>query len=131
MLLLVRSINTLAEVFISCGVPQSTCSISGPLLFHLYFNDFKNCSAVFEFHIFVDNANLFLTQKNLSELEQVVNIHLSKVSEWLSSKRLSLNVKKTNFVLFCSPQKKVSYSLNLYLNLVAIKHENCIRYVNT
>ena len=38
---------------VSCGVPQ------GNVLFLLYINDFKNCSDLFEFHIFADDSNLF------------------------------------------------------------------------
>lgn len=81
-----------AEEFISCGVPQG--SVLGPLMFLLYINDFKNCSDLFEFHIFTDDANCFQHIKNY----ELVNIHLFKLSEWLPSNRLCLNFDKTNLV---------------------------------
>ena len=52
----VRGVNS-NEEHISCGVPQG--SVLGPLLFLLYINDFGNCSDLFDFHMFADDANLF------------------------------------------------------------------------
>lgn len=43
---------------ISCGIPQG--SLLGPTLFLLYINDFHKCSKLFDFHLFADDANLFL-----------------------------------------------------------------------
>jgi hypothetical protein len=59
----------------------------------------------------------------------LVNVHLSKISAWLAANKLSLNIEKTNFVIFRSSQKRISFSPNLYLNQVAIKEESSIRYL--
>ena len=57
---------------IKCGVPQG--SILGPLLFLLYVNDIHTCSnfAIF-FILFADDSNLFISGKNIEELETLVN----------------------------------------------------------
>jgi hypothetical protein len=46
----------------SCGVPKG--NVLGPLLFSLYINDFQNCSKIFDFHLFADDANLFYANIN-------------------------------------------------------------------
>lgn len=93
----------------------------GPLLFLLYINDFINWSNVFEFHLFADDSNLFIAHKNLKELESIVNDHLCHIQSWLSCNKLSLNIDKTNFVIFHPPQKKFRFQVKLFINHIALK----------
>ena len=41
--------------------------------------------------------------------EDIINTELTKVSEWLAANKLSLNVKKTKYMVFHTPQRKVTY----------------------
>ena len=91
-------------------VPQGT--VLGPILFLLYINDFNNCSQVLDFHLFADDSNLFYSNKNLKDLEQTINEELKNVSDWLDANKLSLNITKSNFVMFHPPQKRLLFSLN-------------------
>ena len=49
-----------------------------------------------------------------------LNNELSKISDWLSSNKLSLNIKKSKFIVFHTAQKGVSYPV-LKLNNVVIE----------
>ena len=89
---------------ISCGIPQG--SVLGPVLFLLYINDFNQSSDLFDFHLFADDANLFYRHKSLSILESDINNELVNINTWLCANKLSLNIKKSNFVLFHPPQRK-------------------------
>ena len=112
---------------ISCGVPQGT--VLGLILFLLYINDFNNCSQVLDFHLFADDSNLFYSNKNLKDLEQTINEELKNVSDWLGANKLSLNITKSNLVMFHPPQKRLLFSLKIYIKDKILKERDCIKYL--
>ena len=115
------------DLVITRGVPQG--SVLGPLLFHLYINDFSNCSKLFDFHVFADDTNLFYSNSSLAELEICINNNLKLVSNWLKVNKLSLNIDKTNFIIFHPPQKATNYQVRLLISNVEIKQERYIKYL--
>ena len=83
---------------IECGVPQG--SISGPLLFLVYINDLPDiCQHAFPV-LFPDDTILFFSGKNIYYLEQIINIELDRITLRLKANKLSLNIKKTKFIIF-------------------------------
>ena len=101
----------------------------GPLLFLLYINDFSKYSNLFDFHIFADDTNLFYSNSNLAELESVVNCNLKMVSDWLMANKVSLNIDKTNFIIFHPPQKVKGHIVKLIVSNREIKQEKFIKYL--
>ena len=99
---------------VCCGVPQG--SVLGPPLFLIYINDFHNCSELLDFHLFADDANLFFKHKDINILEGKINSELANVHIWLSANKLSLNIKKSNFVIFHPVQKRISKKVILFIN---------------
>ena len=95
------------DTIITHGVPQG--SVLGPLLFLLYINDFRNCCRAFDFHIFADDTKLFYSNSSLIELEETINYNLILVSNWLKANKLSLNIDKTNLIIFHPPQKAIKH----------------------
>ena len=110
---------------ISCGVPQG--SVLGPLLFLLYINDFNNSSNQLDFHLFADDSNLFYAHKSLKELETTVNNELQEVFSWLCANKLSINIEKSDYVIFRPPQNLVNYSINQKINNQTLMHEHSIK----
>ena len=90
---------------IACGVPQG--SVLGPLLFLIYINDLPNVSKYLSFFLYADDTNIYFKRHDLIQLQEILNRELKKVRKWLDANRLSLNIDKTNFVLFRSPQIKL------------------------
>ena len=60
-----------------------------------------------KFILYADHTNLFAAHENLEILINQINCELFKVSEWLKNNKLSLNVKKTHFIIFHNRQKKI------------------------
>ena len=79
------------------GVPQG--SILGPLLFLLYINDLTNVS-IFMPMLFADDTNLFCTGTDLKDMIRQINEEMVKIYAWVNTNKSSLNIDKTNFMLF-------------------------------
>ena len=99
------------QKLIETGVPQG--SILGPLLFLIYMNDISNVSNAFKFILFADDTGLFSTIEyniptHLSNVNEILNHELAEVCDWLTLNKLSLNVKKTKFMVFHPYQKDIT-----------------------
>ena len=57
----------------------------------------------------LDDTNLFHTNKSVKNLNKLVNHDMKQLNNWLSANKISLNVEKTELVIFKSP-RKVPYS---------------------
>ena len=88
---------------IKCGVPQGT--ILGPLLFILYINDLPNCLIHSQSRMYADDTSLSYADQDPNSVETCLNQDLDKISIWLSANKLTLNMKKTEFMLIGSRQK--------------------------
>ena len=56
--------------------------------------------------LFADGASLFISHNDPVYLINILNRELNKSSTWFAANRLSLNLSKTNFIVFKPGQKK-------------------------
>ena len=112
---------------ITCGVPQG--SILGPILFLIYINDIPNSSDLINFQLFADDTCLFYSHKNLNILEKTFNEELIRINDWLLANKLSLNVDKSNTILFRPKNQREGQLISLTLNGEAIKERISAKYL--
>ena len=91
---------------ISLGLPQG--SILGPLPFLIYISDLPKVSHIFSMLMYADDTTLYCNLDD-STNEILLNDELTKITDWLSSNKLSLNVKKKVHG-FLHPSKKSKLS---------------------
>lgn len=80
------------------GVAQG--SVLGPLLFLIYINDLAIVSSSISLILFADDTNLFLSHKHFETLITEANSGLLAYSKWFQLNKLSLNIEKTNNIIF-------------------------------
>ena len=102
------SINNVNSNILPVAYKVSQGSILGPLLFILFINDITSISKLAELIIFADDINLYFKHANISELFVNVNNELQKISKWFKLNKLSLNIKKTNFIMFSNKNKIIN-----------------------
>ena len=112
---------------VTCGVPQG--SVLGPLLFLIYINDLPYSSSKLTFYLFADDTNIYCEAENLDLLQRTVNNELKKDKIWLDVNKLSLNIDKTNFIIFKSPQHSSSQIINIKIGNLPIKKTCYVKFL--
>ena len=122
--------NKTNEQKVTCGVPQGY--ILGPLLFLIYVNDLPSASNLLKAIMFADDTKLFFKHKDISVLFSSVNRELQNINEWFISNKLSLNVKKTNFLIFHKASRRDDSPLvlpKLFINNQVIKRQSSRKFL--
>src|SRR5437870_1530514 len=70
--------------------------------------------------LFADDTKIFYANPDLWQLMHIVNGELDILSDWFKANKLSLNIKKTNYMMF-------SYKKKIMANCPINNTEFCIR----
>ena len=99
----------------------------GPLLFIIFTNDLPNCLTVCKASLFADDTTIYCSSNNIQDLYIVANYELESLSEWFRSNKLSLNVSKTNFVIFNHYKIDVPENLTMKIGNENIEGKNSVK----
>ena len=90
-------------------------------IFDIYINDLPDINKIFKF-LFV-YLYIYYESSSLDKLERTVNRELNKLYLWLNVNRLSLNIDKTNFIVFHPYNKPIKKSITIKINKAIIEKE--------
>ena len=85
--------------------------------------DLPNISNVLNFYLFADDTNIYYESDSLQELEKTINKELNKLYLWLNVNRLSLNIDKTNYIIFHPYNKPIKQRITIKINKKAINEK--------
>ena len=78
--------------------------------------------------LFADDSNMFLSGRNCDDLINVMNEEMVKIVDWLNANKLSLNLKKTHFMIFRRKRGKVTISNPLIVTMFRSKWLNRLSF---
>ena len=76
-------------------------------------NDLNQAIKFCKVHQFADDTNLLCHGNSIKKLNKLVHAELKHLVNWLNANKISLNVKKTEMVIFKSKQKKLEGDLKI------------------
>ena len=78
--------------------------------------------------LFADDTNLFASGTDLESLQTCVNKDLLAIAEWLKANKLSLNVKKTHYMIF-NGKRKLKYQISLNIDGESINEDDKTKFL--
>ena len=108
-------------------MPQG--SILGPLLFLIYINDLSKAIIFSSVHHFADDTNILYVSSSLKDVNKKINHDLSNLVQWLRADKISLNLSKTEIVIFKSHSEQTTKHLNFRLSGQKIISKNHTKYL--
>ena len=115
-------------VDVNYGVPQG--SILGPLLFTLYIDDIVQQVEHCDLQLYADDTILYYSHEDVNCIDYFLNSDLKRIHDWMCSNKLSLNVDKTECILFGTRSMLTKRkNLNVQISGKLIQCKEAVKYL--
>ena len=113
------------KTLVKYGVPQGL--VLGPLFNHAnYLNHaIKFCKV----HHFAYDTNLLHFSKSVNKLNKYINLNMKNLNGWVNANKISVNVKKTDLVIFRHKKKKLECPTRIKLSRKRLYPSNSVKYL--
>ena len=108
------------------GTPQGSCL--GPLLFLVFINDIHTSITFSSTILFADDTTLLHSHRNLRYLKWCIEEDLKNLMDWFKANQLTMNMDKTEFVLF-SKNNSQSETIDLDLDGIVLKSTTNVKFL--
>lgn len=128
---------------VKTGVPQG--SILGPTLFIVFINDIFELKTRGKLQLYADDAGITYGENSYEQLQHHMTEDLVKIKEWMDRNKLTVNFKKTEFMIYylrnsnidkifneiCIENVKIDRVLEYkYLGLIINHNLNWVSHIN-
>ena len=119
--------NTLSDTFpVNYGTPQG--SRLGPLIFLIFYNDLSQNLMHSNCIQFADDTTIYCSGRNLRYLKWQITEDLCKISDWFKANKLTLNLNKTNYMIF-NPKPNKPTDTTIYFENKALPRVNNTKFL--
>ena len=92
-------------------------------------NDLNQTIKLCEIHHFPDDTTLLHFSKSIARLNKYVNLGIKNLTAWLNANKISLNVKKTELVIFKHQRKKTDSEVKITFSRKQLYPNDSVKYL--
>ena len=93
--------NSMDRVFVICKLAMKWYLFFSICLFSIYF---------------ADDTNIFFSHKDFNLLSETLNSEMCKLTQWCRANKLSINFKKSNFMVFRPRQRRQTLDISIQID---------------
>ena len=92
-------------------------------------NDFSRSSDLLFSILFADDTSVFIEGTNFENISKISNTELEKVNMWLKANKLTINTKKTHYMMFHRTRIKHNTNIKILINNNIMDHINNTKFL--
>jgi len=121
--------NIKLERAVSKGCPQGSCL--GPGMWNIFYNSLLKLKITSSTKIiaFADDLLLLTRGETVSEIENIANLELTKISTWARENKFRFNEKKSKAMLMTRRKRKEKGDVKVYLNNKLLRQVKTMKYL--
>jgi len=114
---------------VSRGCPQASCL--GPGMWNIFYNSLLNLRFTGSTKIiaFADDVLLLIRGQTVSEIDNIANLELTKISKWARENKFRFNERNSKTMLMSRRKRKERGEVEVYLNNKLLRQVKTMKYL--